>query len=188
MRLFVGIPLAAAVLGELSAICQRLQPQAHGLRWTEPETWHVTLQFLGNTEPEQHPCLVARLHELRLPAVPVQLEALGVFNHSGVFITTVRLTPELLQLQERVVAATALCGFVAETRPYQPHITLARSKGKQPQQELGKLQAGICPAPNFTRFVAQEFLLYGSFLGPTGSHYKIREHFSLDALQQNSAY
>jgi 2'-5' RNA ligase len=187
MRMFVGIPLAAAVLGELSAISRRLQPEAHGLRWSAPETWHVTLQFLGNTGPEQYPCLVARLHELRSPSVPVQLEGLGVFNHSGVFIATVRLAPQLLQLQEYVVAATARCGIASETRPYQPHITLARSKGKEPREELGKLHAGIHAAPKFTRFVAQEFLLYESFLGPTGSHYKIHERFPLDAHQGTSA-
>ena len=185
MRLFVGIPLTARVLDELSAVCRRLQPVAHSLRWTAPETWHVTLQFLGNTGPEQYPSLVARLHELHFAPVPVQLEGLGVFG-SGVFIATVRLAPQLLQLQEHVVAATARCGFVPETRPYQPHITLARSKGKEPRQELDKLQAGIRSAPKFTRFVAQEFLLYESFLGPTGSRYIIHERFPLDARQENS--
>jgi 2'-5' RNA ligase len=187
MRMFVGIPLAAAVLGELSTISRRLQPEALGLRWTAPETWHVTLQFLGNTGPEQYPCLVARLHELHLPAVPVQLEGLGVFDHSGVFIATVRPTPQLLQLQEHVVAATARCGFASETRPYQPHITLARSKGNGPRQDLGKLNARVRSAPKFTRFVAQEFLLYESFLSPTGSHYKIHERFPLDAHQGSSS-
>jgi 2'-5' RNA ligase len=186
MRMFVGIPLAAAVLDELSAICRQLQPEALGLRWTASETWHVTLQFLGNTESELYPSLVARLHELHSPSVPIELEGLGVFNHSGVFIATVRPTPELLLLQEHVVVATAHYGFVPETRPYQPHITLARSKGKQQGKKPGNLDAKALSAPNFTRFVAREFLLYESFLGPTGSHYKIRERFPLDASQETS--
>jgi 2'-5' RNA ligase len=185
MRMFVGIPLAAAVLDELSALCRRLQPEAHSLRWTEPETWHTTLQFLGNTGPEQYTSLVARLLELHLASVPVQLEGLGVFG-SGVFIATVRRAPQLLKLQEHVVSATARCGFVPETRPYQPHITLARSKGKESRQELDKLQARIRFASNFTRFVAQEFLLYESILGPSGSYYKIHERFPLDASQGTS--
>jgi 2'-5' RNA ligase len=186
MRLFVGIPLAAAVLDELSTVSRKLQPLAHGLRWSALETWHVTLQFLGNTGPEPYACLVAHLREVRSPSVPVELEGLDFFARSGVFFAGVRLTPQLLLLEERVVAATAHCGFVPETRPYQPHITLARSKSKDPRQELGKLQAGIRSAPKFTRFVAHEFLLYESFLGPTGSHYKIHEHFLLDARQGSS--
>jgi 2'-5' RNA ligase len=179
MRLFVGIPLAAAVVDELSAISRRLQPGAHGLRWTASETWHITLQFLGNSGPEQFSSLVARLHELRSPAVAVELERLGSFNRSGVFIATVRPTPQLFLLQERVAAATARCGFVPETRPYQPHITLARGKGRDTQQELSKIEAKIQTAPAFTRFFAHEFFLYESFLGPTGSHYQILERFPL---------
>ncbi len=101
---------------------------ADGLRWSAPESWHITLQFLGNTP--QYECIVARLRELRSPPVPIQLEGLGFFERAGVFFAGVGLTPELQALQQRVTAATGLCGFIPETRPYHPHITLARSKGK----------------------------------------------------------
>ena len=45
MRLFAGIPLAAAVIDELSAISIRLRSNDDGLRWSAPESWHITLQF-----------------------------------------------------------------------------------------------------------------------------------------------
>jgi 2'-5' RNA ligase len=177
MRLFIGIPLAAAVLDELRAASARLRSNADGLRWTAPESWHVTLQFLGNTSPEQCTCVVARLRALHLPSVPVCLEELGCFERAGVRIATVRLTPELLLLQERVIAATQPCGFIPETRPFQPHITLARSKGRQ--HHLDKLKNKISRPINFTRFIAREFLLYESFLSSAGSRYEIRERFPL---------
>jgi 2'-5' RNA ligase len=180
MRLFVGIPLAAVVIDELSATSVRLQSGGDGLRWSAPESWHITLQFLGNTGREQYECTVARLRELRLPPVPIWLERPAFFDRAGIFFAGVRLTPELLLLQERVTAATELCGFVPEARPYQPHITLARSKGKGQGQGLRELKSRIRRQPNFTRFVAEEFLLYESFLGPAGSHYEIRERFRLD--------
>jgi 2'-5' RNA ligase len=177
MRLFIGIPLAAAVIEELRSASTRLRSKADGLRWTAPESWHVTLQFLGNTSPEQFACVVASLRALHAPPVPVCLEELGCFDRAGILIASVRLTPELLLLQERVTTATQLCGFVPETRPFQPHITLALSKG---HHNLGNLRAKIRRPINFTRFVAHEFLLYESFLSPAGSHYEIRERFPLD--------
>src|SRR5271156_6582617 len=125
MRLFAGIPLAAAVIDELSTISVRLRSSADGLRWSAPESWHITLQFLGNTGQEQYDCIVARLRELRSPAVSIQMEGLGFFERAGVFFAGVALTPGLLLLQQRVTATTALCGFVPETRPYHPHVTLA---------------------------------------------------------------
>jgi len=171
--------MAAAVIDELSATVARLRLDGDGFRWPAPESWHVTLQFLGNTGREECECAVARLRELHLPSVPVQLEGLGFFDRTGILFAAVRVTPELLLLQRRVTAATRLCGFIPETRPYQPHITLARRKGQGHRRGILELKAAIGRQRNFTGFVAEEFLLYESFLGPAGSRYEIRERFSL---------
>jgi 2'-5' RNA ligase len=176
MRLFIGVPLAAAVIDELRAASARLRSNTDGLRWTAPESWHVTLQFLGNTSPEQYACVVARLRALHSPSVPICLEELGCFDRAGILIAGVRLTPELLLLQERVTSATQPCGFVPETRPFQPHITLARSKG---HHNLDQLKIKIRRPANFTRFTARELFLYESFLSPSGSRYEIRQRFPL---------
>jgi 2'-5' RNA ligase len=179
MRLFIGIPLAAAVIDELRAASSRLRSAAGGLRWTAPESWHVTLQFLGNTSTEQLACIVPRLRQLHSPPVPVCLENLDCFERAGVLIARVRLAHELLLLQERVITATQPCGFVPETRPFQPHITLARSKGRR--QDLSQLKAKLSRPSSFTRFQACEFLLYESFLSPSGARYEVRERFPLAA-------
>jgi RNA 2',3'-cyclic 3'-phosphodiesterase len=179
MRLFAGIPLAAAVIDELSSISVRLRSSGDGLRWSAAESWHITLQFLGNTGQEQYECTVARLGELRSASVPIQLEGLGFFESAGVFFAGVGLTPELLSLQQRVAAATGLCGFIPETRPYHPHVTLARTKGKGRRHGLQELKNKIRRMQRFSRFVAQEFVLYESVAGHGGSSYEIRERFRL---------
>src|SRR6202167_3371235 len=178
MRLFVGVPLADEVIEELSAVSMRLHSNEDGLRWSAPESWHITLQFLGNTS--EYECIVARLGELSLPPLPVHLEELGFFERAGVFFAGVRLTSELGALQQRVTAATGLCGFVPETRPYHPHITLARTKGKGRPHGLHELKSRIHRQPAFTGFVAEEFVLYESVTRPTGALYEVRERFRLD--------
>ncbi len=177
MRLFVGIPLAVAVRGELSALAARLKSRDDGLRWTAPESWHITLEFLGNSSPEQYECVAARLGEVHLPSVPIALERLEFFARAGILIVAVRLAPQLLLLQQRVSTAAALCGFTPEARLYQPHITLARSKSKG--RELTELKAKIQRQPAFSSYLAEEFLLYESFLGATGSRYEVRKRFPL---------
>ncbi|MGA2886604.1 MAG: RNA 2',3'-cyclic phosphodiesterase [Terracidiphilus sp.] len=177
MRLFVAVPLAPVVIGELSAASARLQSKGDGLRWSAPESWHITLQFLGNTGQQQYECMLARLRQLRTAPVPIVMEGLGCFDRAGILFAGVRLTPELLLLQQRVTAATQPCGFVPEARTYQPHITLARSKG----QGLGELKNKMLQQPKLSKFVAEEFLLYESFLGSTGSRYEVRERFCLNA-------
>lgn len=177
MRLFIGIPLPPAVVDEFSSLSLRLRSGDNGLRWSTPESWHITLQFLGSTSEEQYTCVAARLRELRFAPVPIQLDSIGFFDRAGIFFAGVALTPELLQLQQSLTAETRPCGFEPEDRPYHPHITLARSKGKGGKQSLSKLKNSIRTQPRFSSFNAGEFLIYESFLGPSGSRYEIRERF-----------
>ncbi len=179
MRLFVGIALAASVIEQLEKISMRHRVEGDGLRWSTPESWHITLQFLGNTSETQYECVIARLRELHVPPVPVELDELGYFDRAGILFAGVTLTPELLALQQRVTAATLPCGFTPEDRPYRPHITLARSKGRRNAVGLEALKGKIRQQPKFSRFVAEEFLLYESFTLPTGSQYETRERFRL---------
>jgi 2'-5' RNA ligase len=184
MRLFVGIPLADAVAREVGAVVERLRSgesagRCDGLRWTELESWHITLQFLGNATEEQLECLKARLGKVRSEPVPVELGDLGCFERAGVFFADVMVTPELNALERSVVAATSQCGFVAETRTFHPHITLARSKGQGRGAELRALRAKVRSQPAFMRFTAREFVLYESHLGPGGARYEAQMRVEL---------
>jgi 2'-5' RNA ligase len=179
MRLFVGIPLAAATIAELSAISARLRAAGDGLRWTSAQSWHITLQFLGNSEREQYERVVARLRAVRVPPFPIALEGLGFFDRTGILFAGVKVSPGLLVLQEKVVKATSLCGFTPEVRPHRPHIALARSKGKGRRENKVDIEARIKGRPSFSKFVADQFLLYESFLSSAGSRYEIRERFPL---------
>jgi 2'-5' RNA ligase len=179
MRLFIGIPLSPTVIDELTKLTARLHTKDDSLRWSPPETWHITLQFLGSTDQQQYNCLVQRLREISLPHVPIRLEATGTFDRAGIFFADVKLAPALLVLQQSIIAATTPCGFVPESRPYQPHITLARAKDKDATETLRALKSRLDRDPKFTPFMADEFVLYESFTAPTGAHYEIRERFPL---------
>jgi 2'-5' RNA ligase len=179
MRLFVAVPLADVVKDELSAISARLKSGSDSMRWSSAESWHLTLQFLGKTGADQFACVVARLRAVRAEAVPVALEGLGCFDRAAVLFAGVRLTPELITLQQHVTAATAECGFAAEERAYHPHITLARTGRGDRRGGLSDLKTKMPVEPRFTQFVAPEFLLYESFLGPGGSRYEVCERFAL---------
>lgn len=176
MRLFIGIPLAARVVDELTALTERLKSPSDGLRWSVPAGWHITLQFLGKTSTEQYACLVPALRQIPFSPFAIQLEPPGFFDRAGVFFAGVALSPELIRLQELVLAATAPCGFVAEDRPYHPHITLARAKAGR--SALTALKRRIGKVKPLSGFTAHEFLLYESFPGPGGSRYEIREYLA----------
>lgn len=179
MRLFVGIPLAAPIIDELSTLTTRLQSNADGLRWTTPESWHITLQFLGNTSQQQYECVVERLRGLRSRPVAIPLQEPGFLDRAGIFFIGVRPVSALLLLQQQVAAATDSCGFAPEHRSYHPHITLARRKGKSGAGGLHTLRARLHRPPSFTSFIAEEFVLYESIARAAGSEYVVRQQFPL---------
>lgn len=179
MRLFIGIPLAPEVIDALTRTVDRLRSPGDGLRWTTPQTWHITLQFLGETPTQQFDCAMQRLGEIQAPHVPVLLDGTGVFDRAGVFFAGVKVSPELRHLQKQVVVATSHCGFVSEDRPYHPHVTLARAKGDKRMQALRKLKTKAEASAQFPPFTATEFLLYEAFLGSGGSRYEVRSRFPL---------
>jgi 2'-5' RNA ligase len=177
MRLFLAIPLANSVTTALTRLTARLRPAAPDLRWTSSESWHITLQFLGSTQPDQYECLVTRLAALKCPPVTIQPAGLGLFERPGILHLGVEPTSPLLALQQHIAVATTLCGFEQEARAYRPHITLARARGRS--TNLRALAARIGSPTSFGSFTALEFQLYESHSSPTGSTYEVRHRFPL---------
>jgi 2'-5' RNA ligase len=62
-RCFVGVPIAARLRTDLQAAVARWKApeNAPDLRWSEPDSWHVTLAFLGATDPSDVTGLLAAL-------------------------------------------------------------------------------------------------------------------------------
>lgn len=179
MRLFIAISLVPEVMDTLERLSRSLRSAGDNLRWTSPETWHITLQFLGEIPDETYACLVEHLRQIKSGPVTIRLHGTGFFNRAGVFFAGVDVSPELRNLERLVVAATSACGVAAEDRPYHPHVTLARAKGDDRSRALRSLKHRVPENVPFPSFIAREFLLVQSFLGSAGARHEIRERFPL---------
>jgi 2'-5' RNA ligase len=190
MRLFTGIPLDATVTRKLTGLRSRLERPGDGLRWSSSDSWHITLQFLGATSDSQFACVVESLRSVVAAPVSIRLEGLGRFDRAGVLFVGVETTLGLAGLQQRVIHATARCGFVPEDRPYHPHVTLARNKGQSNgiRNLKPQIEALAGSAPRFSAFAACEFLLYESLPGPSGSRYEVRARFPLTAHARSDSF
>ena len=180
MRLFVAIPMPDETTRELAAAMERMRkrPGAEELRWSPPESWHITLQFLGSVGPEEYACLLDRLGGVHGTPMKILPEKIGAFSQAGILYAGVKPTPELLKLEKRVTEATQACGFVREDRPYHPHITLARRRGRGGRNGITSAAEKNRELVPFRGFTAREFALYESFLG-SAARYEIRERFPL---------
>lgn len=180
MRLFAALPLSPLVSERLLSLRLRLSSPGDGLRWSTPEQWHITLQFFGDTTPAIASCLETILSKLQSPAPEIVLSSLGTFSAKGILFAAVEPTPALLAFQAEVETLSRSCGFAPELRPFRPHITLARSKGKAGNATLWKLSSPTLPpfGPEL-RFTGAECLLLESTLQSQGARYSVHARLPL---------
>ena len=181
MRLFVAIALAHEAQQTLESFARDFRMAYPRLRWSLPAQWHVTLQFLGETDESHYLCTVQQLRKIHARPVEIQLAHPGFFERAGVFHVAVQPTLSLISLHDQTEQALILCGFEPEERAYSPHITLARKKGRGRSPDFDQLQQTVPKYAEVTlpSFLAEEYLLYQSFTEPAGSRYEVRDRFPL---------
>jgi RNA 2',3'-cyclic 3'-phosphodiesterase len=147
MRLFVAIDLddrsRAAVAAEQERI-RRVAEATHP-RWTNPAQLHLTLAFLG----EVGPGLAAHVQQdfaepVALKPFDLLLGGVGVFPPHGapraLWIGARGGSAELLVLQQELASRLVRRGIPLETRPFSPHLTIARWKASRPSDRRRVLQ------------------------------------------------
>ncbi len=53
MRTFIAVPFAGEIRGAYQTLYERGRSLYPRLRWVAPENLHLTLRFLGETDPER---------------------------------------------------------------------------------------------------------------------------------------
>ena len=177
MRLFVAVDLPDSLRAALARERNRLKAACgpgEGVRWSRPEGLHLTLKFLGEVA-------AARLAEVSAALAstggfePFDVGAggFGFFpsaRRPRVFWVGLDAPPALGELAARIESAMEPLGFARETRPFQPHLTLARFAGQRAQPAL---EAALSAAggANWGRFTVREYFLFESRLRPGGAEY-----------------
>jgi len=136
VRLFVAITPPATALAELEATVAPLHDVEPGLRWSSPQSWHITLAFLGEVDERIAARLATRLERAagRHPGVDLLAAGGGAFpsvTRARVLWTGIRGDQQVLrEIQQSVAAGARRAGAPSadEGRRFRPHITLARSK------------------------------------------------------------
>ncbi len=191
-RLFVGIPAPPAVQNAVRQVGAAWEP-ADAWRWTSPESVHLTLRFLGATCPVQCAALEDSLAQIAntCSAFVIQLSGLGTFPERGrARVLWIGLRGDLstaAKLAAKVEQAARGGGFAAETRPWRPHLTIARSRSLDGRSlDSRSLDSTMDlretwqekPVPQ-TDWMVEAFELIRSELSPLGPRYTTLRRFPL---------
>jgi 2'-5' RNA ligase len=195
MRLFVALDIDPDIRCRMSEFRNQMRALAPDVHWVSPETFHVTLQFLGETEKLDE--IRGGLQQVRSAPLTLSFRGTGFFptpKSPRVFWIGIESDERLQQLADSVSAALKPLGFERDHGPYKPHLTLARAGSGRPQPVRGEHSApGLLAVrakleglaqPEFGKMTAPEFCLYQSKLLPAGAQYTKLARYALEETSQ----
>lgn len=138
----------------------------------KPDNLHITLAFLGNVPAEQYDCVVAAGSAVAAAPFELRLDRLGQFLRARVaWLGASELPVPLLELVAELSRQLIVCGYTPESRPYHPHLTLAR-KINRTVEPIG-FEPLVWPVGGF--------VLVESFTHPEGVEYRVVERWPIKA-------
>jgi 2'-5' RNA ligase len=184
-RLFLALPIPDGPKQTLRALLQTIQNKHPFRKWVHPDDLHITLKFLGDTEPARVSRVQSLMKELALRCSSFQLvlEGAGIFGRAeapsilwaGVGGDGL---PALENIQAQTEEAMASIGFPPEQRPYRPHITLARKYAPAPDPPFSQTALDALSGTASPPWQADRIILYSSHLG-RAPMYEVKDTFLL---------
>lgn len=187
LRLFIAVDIDKNSLSEIEILQKSLKKLSPDLRWTKPDTWHLTIKFLGETKKEKLEEIIKICNIVAKKYKPFNYTLKGISAFPNIHFPRVifvdTIIPEdfkLLSLELDQLLATI--GFEKETREFHPHLTLARIKDIKAFLKKDKnLMDKIIKAGESIEFTVSvsEFYLYQSILKQEGPIYIKMNSFKL---------
>ena len=180
VRLFVALQIPDDVRNALNRFVEPLRSLAPRAKWVRAENLHVTLNFLGNTDPLKVNSIKNALSEIQSgQPVTLNFRGLGFFPNERrprVFWVGIEASTNLAAVAARIDRAIHAVGFPSEDRPFAPHLTLARFDAPTiPPRLVAAIDENAFR--NFGSTVAHDFHLIESKLRSTGAEYTSLQSF-----------
>jgi len=174
-RLFIAVPVPGETRAAMVDWLGSWDARRRGWRPVRAEGIHLTLRFLGDTDPGIVPGLAEALAGVGAASRPAALVGAGWGVFPGparprVLWAGLRGDPgPLLDLARRVEEMAVRLGFPRERRPFRAHLTLARARR---DRRPGLPGGPDSRAPEFGPVPVREAVLYRSHLEPAGARYE----------------
>lgn len=154
-------------MSSLSAIGGDLKP-------VESENIHLTFKFLGSIAPTKLAEVKSALSLVKFEPFQLEIKGAGAFPNlkrmSVIWIGVGEGWTEAQLIFEQTERLLHKIGFSRETRPFSPHITVARVRSGRKTDEIAAF-LGHLADQSFGAIVADRLKLKQSLLSPSGPKY-----------------
>jgi len=191
IRAFLAVELSQELQAGLATVQQelkhRFEPELKRdmrISWTQPASIHLTLKFLGDMDEQAiDPLLVVVEQAIGSQiAVNVPLERLGAFPRPQsprvLWVGPLENwdrgaeAKRIAEIHGAIEQACEGLGFLRETKPFSPHLTLARIRVGERQVGAALAKGGVLDRPlSLGSLAVESVVLIKSELRPTRSVY-----------------
>ena len=191
IRAFLAVELSQELRAKLATVQQELkrniEPETTRntrISWAQPASIHLTIKFLGDMDEQGIDPLLVAVEQATggQTAVNVPLERLGVFPrpHSP---RVLWIGPSehwergaearrMAEIHGAIEGACEGLRFLRETKPFSPHLTLARIRVGERHVGVAVAKSGVLNRPiSLGSLAVESVVLMKSELKPTGSVY-----------------
>ncbi|MFZ5590258.1 MAG: RNA 2',3'-cyclic phosphodiesterase [Bacillota bacterium] len=185
-RLFWAIHLPDELIYLVCRFQQQLQYLAPRANWVKPQNMHITLAFWGEQEIGLIPFAVDTVQEALRSLRPftLKLSRPGYFGSrnspSVIWLGIAGDIENLYTLRQFTESSLVKFNYCPESRPFHPHLTLARLKNKENVaallQKMDEIAAQVDTWPEFN---VNHVCLVESILRPDGPVYTVLQRITL---------
>ena len=139
-----------------------------GLKLVQPHNLHVTLVFLGQVDAETESLIKQAVADITTQPFTLTFDSLSYWRRPRILCLSCRqpAPKPAMMLVSALDTAAANCGLRTDTRPYTPHITLARHVRHLPDIKIEPIV-----------WRAETFSLIESCSEPEGVRYKVLQQW-----------
>ena len=181
LRLFFAVPVPDEARARVGQLIERVQASVGDgtarIRWVRVDGLHLTLRFLGPTQEAMVPPLQAGADALAGADTPFEVVLAGggafpsLARPRSLWVGVSEGADRLANLADGLTAAAGECGLALDTRPFTPHLTIARTDGVR----LGPAAAHALEEAADgldARFTVDRIVLFRSILGGGPARYE----------------
>lgn len=191
IRTFLAVEVSNEVRTGIAQVQDDLRQRLAGhlptdirMAWGQPNSFHLTLRFLGNTDKQLLDPMREAMAVLRRshPTIQIPLDRLQAFPNlqkprvlwvgPSEQWRTSEAARQLTALHREIEACCHSLGFAPDDKLFNPHLTLARIKAGEREVGQWLAQSGVCERPlSLGEVRIGPLVLVKSSLRPTGPVY-----------------
>ena len=183
MRAFLAVPSDPLWVDSARGLVERLRAALPRASWTRPESWHLTLEFLGEIDADAVRRYSEDIEPAAFETVPGEIQARPavVFPDErrprvvGIGFAPSAGVESLTRLAVAGREAAVRLGVTSEARRFHPHVTFARLREPWSAAAIEDYRREV-EAWRFPAWHARSCVLFESRLDPAGAvHTPLRE-------------